>query len=154
MKKRRNFMREFRKITDPKERRNEIKALFRRHEENIIRRDMIKFHQMGDEDRDIGGMDYSAIRVQSSNMSDISDQIIRREEELKNLEYEIELVNRLMSCIRGRQKERDLIIVQEYLIECKLQAVVMDKLFLYNKQSFSDIVNRIVDKMVKVLLMD
>lgn len=152
--KKRNFMREFRKITDPKERRNEIKALFRRHEENIIRRDMIKFHQIGDEDRDIGGMDYSAIRVQSSNSSDISDQIIRREEELKNLEYEIELVNRLMSCIRGRQKERDLIIVQEYLIECKLQAVVMDKLFLYNKQSFSDIVNRIVDKMVKVLLMD
>ena len=152
--KKRNFMKEFRKITDPKERRNEIKALFRRHEENIIRRDMIKFHQLGDEDRDIGGMNYSAIRVQSSNSSDISDQVIRREEELKNLEYEIELVNRLMSCIRGRQKERDLIIVQEYLIECKLQAVVMDKLFLYNKQSFSDIVNRIVDKMVKVLLMD
>ena len=147
-------MREFRKITDPKERRNEIKALFRRHEENIIRRDMIKFHQMGDEDRDIGGMDYSAIRVQSSNKGDISDQVIRREEELKNLEYEIQLVNMLKSCIRGKQKERDEIIVNDFLIECKSHKVVMDKVYLYNSESFFQIVNRIVDRMIKMLLMD
>ena len=154
MKKRRNFMREFRKITDPKERRNEIKALFRRHEENIIRRDMIKFHQMGDEDRDIGGMDYSAVRVQSSNSSDISDQVIRREEELKNLEYEIELVERLKSTIRGKKKERDTIIVEEFLIQCKYQRVVMDKVFIYDAPNFTRTVNSIVDKMIRVLIMD
>lgn len=152
--KKRNLMKEFKYITDKKERRDEIKALLRRHEENIIRRDMINFHELGDEDRDIGGMDYSSVRVQSSNKSDISDQIIRREKELEALEYEIQLVGMLIRSIRGKKKERDLIVVNEYLIEGKNINTVMDKVYLYDKGHFSKVINSIIDKMIKVLILD
>ena len=150
--KKRNLMKEFKYITDKKERRDEIKALLRRHEENIIRRDMIKFHELGDEDRDIGGMDYSSIRVQSSNKSDISDQVIRRERELEALEYEIQLVEMLIRSVRGKKKDRDLIIVHEYLIGCKSINLVADKIFVYDTSYFGKLVNNIVDKMVEVLI--
>ena len=150
--KKRDFVREFQYITDNKERRTELKDLFRRHEENVNRRNMIKYHILGDEDTDIGGVDYSAVRTQTSNISDLSSQIIRREQELINLEYEIGLVEMLLASIRGKKKERDLIIVTEYLIQEKPRDLVMNKVYVYDDSYFRRIVNQIIDKMIKILV--
>lgn len=153
MRKFKNIMQEFRyNITEKQDRRDEIKALLRRHEENVTRLKMIELHELGDEDRDIGGMDYSAVRTQNSNMSDLSDMIIRREKELEGLRYEIDLVNMLLGSIRGQKKERDLKIITQFYIQGMKKEKVMDNIYQYNPRYFNELCNKIIDKMIKLLV--
>lgn len=149
--KKRNIMKELREIKDKKDKRDLIKELLRRHEDNVNRKKMIEYHNFSDEETLIGGVDYSAVKVQTSGISDLSNIPIQRENELEALNYEIGLVERLVDSIRGRKKDRNRIIINHFYIQGRKKESVMDEVFMYDPSYFNKICNGIIDDMLKTL---
>ena len=68
-----------------------VEGLLRNYKKNKSRIKILELGLVTDDDYTLEGIDYSKDKVQTSNKSDLSDAVARREKELEKLKYEVDL---------------------------------------------------------------
>ena len=90
-----------------------IENLFRNYKKNKSRIKILNLGMVTDDDFTISGVDYSKDKIQTSNMSDISDTVIKREKELEKLIYEVSVTEALLESLNAK----DRYIIEAFYIE-------------------------------------
>ena len=90
-----------------------IENLFRNYKKNKSRIKILQLGYITDDDFTISGVDYSKDKIQTSNMSDLSDTVIKREKELEKLIYEVSVTEALLESLNTK----DRYIIEAFYIE-------------------------------------
>ena len=90
-----------------------IENLFRNYKKNKSRIKILNLGMVTDDDFTISGVDYSKDKIQTSNMSDLSDAVIKREKELEKLIYEVSVTEALLESLNTK----DGYIIEAFYIE-------------------------------------
>ena len=90
-----------------------IENLFRNYKKNKSRIKILNLGMVTDDDFTVGGVDYSKDKIQTSNMSDLSDTVIKREKELEKLIYEVSVTEALLESLNTK----DRYIIEAFYIE-------------------------------------
>ena len=90
-----------------------IENLFRNYKKNKSRIKILQLGYITDDDFTISAVDYSKDKIQTSNMSDLSDTVIRREKELEKLIYEVNVTEALLESLNTK----DRYIIEAFYIE-------------------------------------
>ena len=90
-----------------------IENLFRNYKKNKSRIKILQLGYITDDDFTISGVDYSKDKIQTSNMSDLSDLVIKREKELEKLIYEVNVTEALLESLNTK----DRYIIEAFYIE-------------------------------------
>ena len=90
-----------------------IENLFRNYKKNKSRIKILNLGMVTDDDFTISGVDYSKDKIQTSNMSDLSDAVIKREKELEKLIYEVSVTEALLESLNAK----DRYIIEAFYIE-------------------------------------
>ena len=90
-----------------------IENLFRNYKKNKSRIKILQLGYITDDDFTITGVDYSKDKIQTSNMSDLSDTVIKREKELEKLIYEVSVTEALLESLNAK----DRYIIEAFYIE-------------------------------------
>ena len=90
-----------------------IENLFRNYKKNKSRIKILQLGYITDDDFTITGVDYSKDKIQTSNMSDLSDAVIKREKELEKLIYEVSVTEALLESLNTK----DRYIIEAFYIE-------------------------------------
>jgi hypothetical protein len=90
-----------------------IENLFRNYKKNKSRIKILNLGMVTDDDFTISGVDYSKDKIQTSNMSDLSDTVIKREKELEKLIYEVNVTEALLESLNAK----DRYIIEAFYIE-------------------------------------
>ena len=90
-----------------------IENLFRNYKKNKSRIKILNLGMVTDDDFTISAVDYSKDKIQTSNMSDLSDTVIKREKELEKLMYEVNVTEALLESLNTK----DRYIIEAFYIE-------------------------------------
>lgn len=90
-----------------------IENLFRNYKKNKSRIKILNLGMVTDDDFTISGVNYSKDKIQTSNMSDLSDTVIKREKELEKLIYEVSVTEALLESLNTK----DRYIIEAFYIE-------------------------------------
>ena len=90
-----------------------IENLFRNYKKNKSRIKILNLGMVTDDDFTISGVDYSKDKIQTSNMNDLSDLVIKREKELGKLIYEVNVTEALLESLNNK----DRYIIEAFYIE-------------------------------------
>ena len=90
-----------------------IENLFRNYKKNKSRIKILQLGYITEDDFTISAVDYSKDKIQTSNMSDLSDTVIRREKELEKLIYEVNVTEALLESLNTK----DRYIIEAFYIE-------------------------------------
>ena len=90
-----------------------IENLFRNYKKNKSRIKILQLGYITDDDFTISGVDYSKDKIQTSNMNDLSDTVIKREKELEKLIYEVNVTEALLESLNTK----DRYIIEAFYIE-------------------------------------
>ena len=90
-----------------------IENLFKNYKKNKSRIKILNLGMVTDDDFTISGVDYSKDKIQTSNMSDLSDTVIKREKELEKLIYEVSITEALLESLNTK----DRYIIEAFYIE-------------------------------------
>ena len=90
-----------------------IENLFRNYKKNKSRIKILNLGLVTDDDFTISGVDFSKDKIQTSNMSDLSDTVIKREKELEKLIYEVNVTEALLESLNTK----DRYIIEAFYIE-------------------------------------
>jgi hypothetical protein len=90
-----------------------IENLFRNYKKNKSRIKILNLGMVTDDDFTISAVDYSKDKIQTSNMSDLSDTVIKREKELEKLIYEVSVTEALLESLNTK----DRYIIEAFYIE-------------------------------------
>ena len=90
-----------------------IENLFRNYKKNKSRIKILQLGYITDDDFTISAVDYSKDKIQTSNMSDLSDIVIKREKELEKLIYEVNVTEALLESLNTK----DRYIIEAFYIE-------------------------------------
>ena len=90
-----------------------IENLFRNYKKNKSRIKILQLGYITDDDFTISAVDYSKDKIQTSNMSDLSNTVIKREKELEKLIYEVNVTEALLESLNTK----DRYIIEAFYIE-------------------------------------
>ena len=90
-----------------------IENLFKNYKKNKSRIKILNLGMVTDDDFTVSGVDYSKDKIQTSNMSDLSDTVIKREKELEKLIYEVSVTEALLESLNTK----DRYIIEAFYIE-------------------------------------
>ena len=90
-----------------------IENLFRNYKKNKSRIKILQLGYITEDDFTISAVDYSKDKIQTSNMSDLSDIVIKREKELEKLIYEVNVTEALLESLNTK----DRYIIEAFYIE-------------------------------------
>ena len=90
-----------------------IENLFRNYKKNKSRIKILQLGYITDDDFTISAVDYSKDKIQTSNISDLSDTVIKREKELEKLIYEVSVTEALLESLNTK----DRYIIEAFYIE-------------------------------------
>ena len=90
-----------------------IENLFRNYKKNKSRIKILQLGYITEDDFTISAIDYSKDKIQTSNMSDLSDLVIKREKELDKLIYEVNVTEALLESLNNK----DRYIIEAFYIE-------------------------------------
>ena len=90
-----------------------IENLFRNYKKNKSRIKILQLGYITEDDFTISAVDYSKDKIQTSNMSDLSDLVIKREKELEKLIYEVNVTEALLESLNTK----DRYIIEAFYIE-------------------------------------
>ena len=90
-----------------------IENLFRNYKKNKSRIKILQLGYITDDYFTISAVDYSKDKIQTSNMSDLSDTVIKREKELEKLIYEVNVTEALLESLNTK----DRYIIEAFYIE-------------------------------------
>ena len=81
-----------------------IEGLLRNYKKNKSRIKVLELGLVTDDDFTLSAIDYSKDKIQTSNKSDISDAIVKREKELDKLKYEVSLTDALLESLNNKDR--------------------------------------------------
>ena len=124
-----------------------IENLLRNYKKN---NSIIKILELGivtDDDFTISAIDYSKEKIQTSNNSDLSDLIIKREKELDKLKYEVSLTDALLESLNTK----DRYIVEAFYIENIRMNKIALKLNYYETKTIWINKDRIINSLIDLV---
>ena len=124
-----------------------IEDLLRNYKKNKSRIKVLELGLITDDDFTIGATDYSKDKIQVSSMSDLSDIVIRREKELEQLKYEVNLTEILLESLNAR----DRYIVEAFYIENIRMNKIALKLNYYETKTIWINKDRIINSLVNLV---
>ena len=96
-----------------KDKKRYIEALFYNYKKNKARLQILELGLISDDDFILNGIDYSREKIQTSNLSNLDNQIIAREKEIERLKKDIKLTEILLNSLN----ERDKLVISKFYIE-------------------------------------
>ena len=100
-----------------------------------------------DDDFTISGVDCSKDKIQTSNMSDLSDTVIKREKELERLIYEVNVTEALLESLNTK----DRYIIEAFYIENIRMNKIAVKLNYYEIKTVWNNKDRIMNYLVDLV---
>ena len=124
-----------------------IENLLRNYKKNKSRIKILELGIVTDDDFTISAIDYSKEKIQTSNQSDLSDLIIKREKELDKLKYEVSLTDALLESLNTK----DRYIVEAFYIENIRMNKIALKLNYYETKTIWINKDRIVNSLIDLV---
>ena len=124
-----------------------IENLFRNYKKNKSRIKILNLGMVTDDDFTISAADYSKDKIQTSNMSDLSDTVIKREKELEKLIYEVSVTEALLESLNTK----DRYIIEAFYIENIRMNKIAVKLNYYETKSVWNNKDRIMNSLVELV---
>ena len=124
-----------------------IENLFRNYKKNKSRIKILQLGYITDDDFTISGVDYSKDKIQTSNMSDLSDTVIKREKELEKLIYEVSVTEALLESLNTK----DRYIIEAFYIENIRMNKIAVKLNYYEIKTVCNNKDRIMNYLLDLV---
>lgn len=128
-----------------------IEYLFRNYKRNIARLKILNLNKITEDDYIIGAVDYTNKlkmgNIQASNLSNLDNAIIKREEEKKQLEEDIQITEILLDSLT----EKDKLIINAYYIENKTQIQVANMMNVYELSTVWRNRERILNNLLDII---
>lgn len=124
-----------------------VEGLLRNYKKNKSRIKILELGLVTDDDYTLEGIDYSKDKVQTSNKSDLSDAVARREKELDKLKYEVDLTEALLESLNNK----DRYIIEAFYIENIRINKIAVKLNYYENKSVWNNKNRIINSLIELV---
>ena len=124
-----------------------IEGLLRNYKKNKSRIKILELGLVTDDDYTLSAIDYSKDKIQTSNKSDLSDTIIKREKELEKLKYEVSLTDALLESLNNK----DRYIIEAFYIENIRMHKIAVKLNYYETKSVWNNKDRIMNSLVELV---
>ena len=120
-----------------------IEYLLRNYKKKKSRLRILNLGLINEDDNILNGIDYSKDKIQTSNLTSLDDAIIKREEEIKRLEYEINIVEALLDSLDSRKDNQYRQLVENYYIENKTYTEVMSIINIYNRYHYFELCKKV-----------
>ena len=124
-----------------------IENLLRNYKKNKSRIKVLELGLVTDDDYVLGAIDNSRDKIQTSNKSDLSDLVVRREKELEKLKKEVDLAEILLESLNNR----DRYIVEAYYIENIRINKIAVKLNYYENKSVWNNKHKIIKSLMEIV---
>ena len=124
-----------------------IENLLRNYKKNKSRIKILELGLVTDDDYVLGAIDNSRDKIQTSNKSDLSDLVVRREKELEKLKKEVDLAEILLESLNNR----DRYIVEAYYIENIRINKIAVKLNYYENKSVWNNKHKIIKSLMEIV---
>ena len=128
-----------------------IEYLLRNYKKKKSRLRILNLGLINEDDNILNGIDYSKDKIQTSNLTSLDDAIIKREEEIKKLEYEINIVEALLDSLDSRKDNQYRQLVENYYIENKTYTEVMSIINIYNKCHYFEICKKVLNDFLELI---
>ena len=128
-----------------------IEYLLRNYKKKKSRLRILNLNLINDDDNILNGIDYSKDKIQTSNLTSLDDVIIKREEEIKRLEYEINIVEALLDSLDSRKDNQYRQLVENYYIENKTYTEVMPIINIYNRYHYFEICKKVLNEFLELI---
>ena len=128
-----------------------IEYLLRNYKKKKSRLRILNLGLINEDDNILNGIDYSKDKIQTSNLTSLDDVIIKREEEIKRLEYEINIVEALLDSLDSRKDNQYRQLVENYYIENKTYTEVMPIINIYNRYHFFELCKKVLNEFLELI---
>ena len=124
-----------------------VENLLRNYKKNKSRIKILELGLVTDDDYTIGAVDSSKDKIQTSNKSDLSDIVIRRERELIQLKHNVNITEALLESLNNK----DRYIVEAFYIENMRINKIAVKLNYYENKSVWNNKDRIINSLTEIV---
>ena len=128
-----------------------IEYLLRNYKKKKSRLRILNLGFINEDDNILNGIDYSKDKIQTSNLTSLDDAIIKREEEIKKLEYEINIVEALLDSLDSRKDNQYRQLVENYYIENKTYTEVMPIINIYNRYHYFELCKKVLNDFLELI---
>ena len=128
-----------------------IEYLLRNYKKKKSRLRILNLRLINEDDNILNGVDYSKDKIQTSNLTSLDDAIIKREEEIKRLEYEIKIVEALLDSLDSRKDNQYRQLVENYYIENKTYTEVMPIINIYNRYHYFELCKKVLNEFLELI---
>ena len=128
-----------------------IEYLLRNYKKKKSRLRILNLGLINEDDNILNGIDYSKDKIQTSNLTSLDDAIIKREEEIKRLEYEINIVEALLDSLDSRKDNQYRQLVENYYIENKTYTEVMPIINIYTRYHFFELCKKVLNEFLELI---
>ena len=128
-----------------------IEYLLRNYKKKKSRLRILNLGLINEDDNILNGIDYSKDKIQTSNLTSLDDAIIKREEEIKRLEYEINIVEALLDSLDSRKDNQYRQLVENYYIENKTYTEVMAIINIYNRYHYFELFKKVLNEFLELI---
>ena len=128
-----------------------IEYLLRNYKKKKSRLRILNLGLINEDDNILNGIDYSKDKIQTSNLTSLDDTIIKREEEIKRLEYEINIVEALLDSLDSRKDNQYRQLVENYYIENKTYTEVMPIINIYNRYHYFELCKKVLNEFLELI---
>ena len=128
-----------------------LEYLLRNYIKKKSRLRILNLGLINEDDNILNGIDYSKDKIQTSNLTSLDDAIIKREEEIKRLEYEINIVEALLDSLDSRKDNQYRQLVENYYIENKTYTEVMPIINIYNRYHYFELCKKVLNEFLELI---
>ena len=128
-----------------------IEYLLRNYKKKKSRLRILNLGLINEDDNILNAIDYSKDKIQTSNLTSLDDAIIKREEEIKRLEYEINIVEALLDSLDSRKDNQYRQLVENYYIENKTYTEVMTIINIYNRYHYFELCKKVLNEFLELV---
>ena len=128
-----------------------IEYLLRNYKKKKSRLRILNLGLINEDDNILNAIDYSKDKIQTSNLTSLDDVIIKREEEIKRLEYEINIVEALLDSLDSRKDNQYRQLVENYYIENKTYTEVMSIINIYNRYHYFELCKKVLNEFLELI---
>ena len=128
-----------------------IEYLLRNYKKKKSRLRILNLGLINEDDNILNAIDYSKDKIQTSNLTSLDDAIIKREEEIKRLEYEINIVEALLDSLDSRKDNQYRQLVENYYIENKTYTEVMPIINIYNRYHYFELCKKVLNEFLELI---
>ena len=128
-----------------------IEYLLKNYKRNKSRLRILELGWINEQDNILNAIDYSRDVVQTSNLSSLDNTIIAREEEIRKLNYEINVTEALLDSLGSRKDNQYRQLVENYYIENKTYSEVMNIIGIYKPYHFFQLCKKVLNEFLSLI---